>query len=56
MMDPITVSLILSLIPVVQKLVVGGIEIWMREDMTTEEIITALEKSKDALTPMVPKA
>jgi hypothetical protein len=54
--DPVTLTLILSLIPVVEKLVVGGIEIWTRKDMTTEEIIAALEKSKEVLVPMVPKA
>jgi hypothetical protein len=54
-MDPITVSLILALIPVIEKLVVGGVEIWTRKDMTTEEIISALEKSKAELVPMVPK-
>jgi hypothetical protein len=54
-MDPITVSLILGLIPVIEKLVVSGVEIWVRTDMTTEQIIAALEKSKAELTPMVLK-
>jgi hypothetical protein len=54
-MDPITISLILALIPIAQKLIISGVEIWVDKSMTTAEIIAALDKSKAELTPMVPK-
>ena len=54
-MDPMTVSLIIALMPVIEKLVVGGIEIVTRKDMTPADIAAALQESKKGFAEMLPK-
>ncbi len=55
-MDPMTVSLIIALMPVVEKLAVNGIEIFTRKDLAPADIVAALETSKQGFADMTIKA
>ena len=55
-MTPETISLLVALLPIAEKLVVGGIEIFTRKDMSPEDLVAALQKIKSEFPEMGQKA
>ena len=54
-MSAATLQLIIALLPIAERLVIEGIEIITRKDMTTEEMIAAIEQAKNSLPDMPDK-
>lgn len=47
-----TLKLIIALLPIAEKLIINGVEIVTRKDMTNEEMIDILERAKKSLPDM----
>ncbi len=53
-MNAATIQLIIALLPYAEKLVIGGVELFMQKDMNKDDLIKALEAVKQSLPEMPP--